>query len=296
MSCISDNKSHNNLQKGILANCANNGRFLIFNVNLGTQASELKQCLESISIDESVIMGLGKNALAILNLCVSKYREFPKMNSIVNVPATHGDLFVYIRGSEAGKVALRSLIIRQILNKCTEIQQQIDGFKYLPNNQGMGHDLTGYEDGTENPVNDDAISAVMREDGSCFVAVQQWQHNLVLFNSFSQWHKDNTIGRRLSDNKELRNAPANSHVNRSDQGTFDINADIVRRSLPWSNEQGDGLMFVAFCENLDRFEVQMRRMAGLSDGVTDALFTFSKVLKSAYFYCPAVESGKLVLK
>ena len=65
--------------------------------------------------------------------------------------------------------------------------------------------------------------------------------------------------------------------------------------MPYANEHGEGLMFIAYCENLDRFEVQMRRMAGLNDGVIDALFTFSKILNSAYFYCPAVNNNKLVL-
>ena len=37
------------------------------------------------------------------------------------------------------------------------------------------------------------------------------------------------------------------HVNCSDQGTFDIDADIVRRSMPYTNEQGEGLMFIAYC-------------------------------------------------
>lgn len=185
--------------------------------------------------------------------------------------------------------------IKQILSQGMQLQLQVDGFKYLGTPETNGHDLTGYEDGTENPSGDEAITAVQRADGSCFSALQQWQHDLEKFNTFNQNLKDNTIGRKLSDNQELSDAPASSHVHRTDQGTFEIEADIIRRSLPWSNEHGEGLMFMAFCENLDRFEVQMHRMAGLEDGITDALFTFSKILNSAYFYCPAVKNNKLVL-
>lgn len=290
-----NNIQSHNLQTGILDTGAKNGRFLIYNINSNADKSQLKNCLASLLIDKHTIIGLGKKVLDILNLSVADYREFPQLDATVDIPSTGGDLFVFIRDSQAGKVAIRSLQVKQILAQCLQLQLQVDGFKYLGSDDTNGHDLTGYEDGTENPVDGAAKSAVMRGDGSCFVAVQQWQHDLDKFNSFSQDLKDNTIGRRLSDNEELRDAPDSSHVNRSDQGTFDINADIIRRSLPWSNEHGEGLMFIAFCENLDRFEVQMRRMAGLTDGVTDALFTFSKVLNSAYFYCPAVEDNRLII-
>jgi len=272
-----------------------NGRFLIYNINSGVDNSQLKKCLSSLIVDAHLVIGFGHKALTALELSITGYREFPQLDASVEIPSTGGDLFVFIRDSEAGKVAIRYLKIKQLLSPCLHLKLQVDGFKYLGNNDSNGHDLTGYEDGTENPYGDAAISAVMRADGSCFVAVQQWQHDLAKFNTFNQDLKDNTIGRRLSDNQELDDAPASSHVNRSDQGTFDINADIIRRSLPWSNEHGEGLMFVAFCENLDRFEVQMRRMAGLNDGITDALFTFSKILNSAYFYCPAIENNRLVL-
>jgi putative iron-dependent peroxidase len=245
-------------------------------------------------MDEHLVIGLGKKLLEVLNIKVASFRQFPDLDAPVNIPATHGDLFVYIRDLEPGKVAIRSLAVMNILITLFDVQLQLNGFRYLAKPEKNGHDLTGYEDGTENPTGRDAISAVTRKDHSSFVVVQQWQHDLNKFNGFTQIHKDHTIGRSLSDNEELGDAPASSHVNRSDQGTFDINADILRRSMPFSNESGDGLMFMAYCENLDRFEVQMKRMAGLNDGIVDALFTFSQPVNSAYFYCPAVEDGHLV--
>ncbi len=286
---------NNELQPGILDEKALNGRFMIFDIKDNVNGPQFRKCLSQLVIDKRIIVGLGKKALATLNISEMEYREFPQLDAEVKIPATGGDLFVCIRDTEAGKVAMKSLQVKQVLSECMQLKLLVDGFKYLGNNETNGHDLTGYEDGTENPVGDDAVSAVMRQDGSCFVVLQQWQHDLEKFNGFSQEHKDNTIGRRLSDNVELSDAPASSHVNRSDQGTFDIDADIVRRSMPYANEHGEGLMFIAYCENLDRFEVQMRRMAGLNDGVIDALFTFSKILNSAYFYCPAVNNNKLVL-
>ncbi len=284
------------IQPAILDKSMPFGRFMIFNLTSEINLLDLKNTLYSIKFDNHIIVGFGEKLINLLGIEVKDYRQFPQLDASVVVPATHGDLFVFMRNDEPGKVALNSLPIKELLKPLFALQLQVDGFKYLGEPDGYGHDLTGYEDGTENPLGDDAVKAVVRADGSTFVQVQQWQHDLETFNGFSQQLKDHTIGRSLATNEELENAPASSHVNRADQGTFEIEADILRRSMPWANEHGEGLMFMSFCENLDRFEVQMRRMSGLTDGITDALFTFSKILNSAYFYCPPVTvNGVLML-
>ena len=43
------------------------------------------------------------------------------------------------------------------------------------------------------------------------------------------------------------------------------------------------------------FEVQLRRMVGLDDGVTDALFRFTRPVTGCAFWCPPVKKGKLDL-
>ena len=52
-------------------------------------------------------------------------------------------------------------------------------------------------------------------------------------------------------------------------------------------------MFVAFCAQLDALDAQLRRMAGLDDGVTDALFHFSQPQSGAYFWCPPMTARGL---
>ena len=65
--------------------------------------------------------------------------------------------------------------------------------------------------------------------------------------------------------------------------------------MPFAGPDGEGLMFVAFGCTLDAFEVQMRRMAGLDDGTSDALFRFSAPVTGAYYWCPPVTDGRLDL-
>jgi putative iron-dependent peroxidase len=172
----------------------------------------------------------------------------------------------------------------------------VDGFKY-----DRGLDLTGYEDGTENPKDDDAVVAAIVQgagpalDGSSFVAVQQWLHDLDHFEAMPQSARDNIIGRRLSDNAEFEDAPISAHVKRTAQESFDPEAFVVRRSMPWADVSGEGLMFVAFGKSLGAFEAQLRRMTGQEDNVIDGLFRFSRPISGSYFWCPSISDGRLEL-
>jgi putative iron-dependent peroxidase len=171
-----------------------------------------------------------------------------------------------------------------------------DGFKY-----DTGRDLSGYEDGTENPEGEAAIEAAMAQglgaglDGSSFVAVQQWVHDLDHFESLPQGERDHIIGRRLSDNEELDDAPDSAHVKRTAQESFNPEAFVLRRSMPWADAGGEGLVFVAFGKSFGAFEAQLHRMTGGEDGVIDGLFRFTRPVSGGYYWCPPVADGKLDL-
>jgi putative iron-dependent peroxidase len=70
----------------------------------------------------------------------------------------------------------------------------------------------------------------------------------------------------------------------------------MRRSMPWADGERAGLMFVAFGRSFDAFEAQLRRMVGVDDGITDAMFNFTRPLTGAYFWCPPLRNGRLDLR
>jgi putative iron-dependent peroxidase len=131
--------------------------------------------------------------------------------------------------------------------------------------------------------------------GSSFVAVQQWVHQFERFEAMTQGQRDNAIGRRRSDNVELGGAPRSAHVKRTAQENFEPEAFVLRRSMPWAEAARAGLMFVAFGASFDAFEAQLRRMLGADDGVTDALFKFTRPVTGAYYWCPGMRGGRLDL-
>jgi putative iron-dependent peroxidase len=103
------------------------------------------------------------------------------------------------------------------------------------------------------------------------------------------------MGRSLVDNVELEDVPESAHVKRTAQESFDPEAFILRRSMPWAKGDEEGLVFVAFGKSFDAYEAILRRMLGLEDGIQDALFRFSRPLTGAFYWCPPVAGGKLDL-
>ena len=128
------------------------------------------------------------------------------------------------------------------------------------------------------------------------MAVQQWVHDLARFEAMASRDRDHVFGRRQSDNEELDDAPPSAHVKRTAQESFEPEAFVLRRSMPWADAHGEGLVFVAFGSSLDAFEAQLQRMVGKDDGVADALFSFTRPTSGAYFWCPPITAGALDLR
>ena len=285
-------------QPGILERIPRAARYLSFDLRDSERVAEALQALAKAADGKTCVVGLGEPALGALGHSIEGLRPFPRyFGPGFEVPATQTALWCWLRGEDRGDLVLRSREIRRVLAGGFDIASMIDAFRY-----GTGRDLTGYEDGTENPRGKKAVHAAISDAGktgmrgSSFVAVQQWVHDLDRFNAMSAKQQDDTIGRRKRDNKELADAPASAHVKRTAQESFIPEAFVLRRSMPWADAAGAGFVFVAFGRSLDAFEAQLKRMAGAEDGIADALFTFTKPVTGAYYWCPPLRSRRLDLR
>lgn len=246
---------------------------------------------------QQLILGVGATLAKALGREVPGLRAFPLLDAAVENPSTQHALWLWLRGNERGDLLLRAQALEQAVAPALRLADSVDGFLHRG-----GHDLTGYEDGTENPVDEDAVQAAIADDeqpglkGSSFAAFQLWKHDLAYFKSLPQPDQDNIIGRRLSDNEELDDAPASAHVKRTAQESFEPEAFMVRRSVAWADARGAGLAFVALGHSFDAFEVQLRRMSGLEDGIIDGLYRFSRPLTGGYYWCPPMGEGGLDLR
>ena len=292
-------------QPGILAPLPAFGRYLDFRfADASPQPAVLRSALARLASEvdgASAVVGVGASLAAVLQARVPGLRELKDFSTpALPLPSTPGPLWIWLRGEAPGPLLAATRRIERALAPAFVLADAVEAFRHGRGPHGHGLDLTGYEDGIENPVDEAAEAAALAAGdglaGSSFVAVQRWQHDFRAFDAMAPAEQDDCIGRRLADSEELDDAPESAHVKRTAQEDFEPEAFVVRRSMPWVRGLHSGLVFVAFGHSLDAFEAQLQRMTGHDDGITDALFSFSRPVTSAAFWCPPLREGRLDLR
>ena len=278
-------------QPGILAPVPPCGLSLTFRLALEADPRPALARLRDGFDPAGGVIAFGEPLVRALGASVPGLRGFPSLaGPACSVPATQSALWCFLRGDDRGALFDAGEGLKALLGGAFALDEALDTFLYAG-----GRDLSGYEDGTENPQDAAAAEAALAGGGSSFVAVQRWEHDLAHFRAHAPAERDDIIGRRREDNEELDDAPASAHVKRSAQESFEPPAFMLRRSMPWSNADRHGLLFIAYGADLDRYERVLRRMAGIEDGIVDALFSFSRPQSGGYYWCPPVKAGRLDL-
>lgn len=285
-------------QAGILDPIPAHGRYLTCQLRVGVDPRVVLKRLASQADGSATVVGLGASLVRELGAQVPGLKAFTGIDGArIKLPATPTDLLLWLRGTDRGELLIRSRHLETLLAPAFDVTDITDAF-----NHNQGRDLTGYEDGTENPQGDEAWSVALLPPeagelaGSSFAAVQRWHHHMSRFEAMPRQQQDHTIGRERDSNEEIDDAPASAHVKRTAQESFDPEAFVLRRSMPWAQANEGGLVFAAFGRSFDAFEAQLRRMSGAEDGITDALFSFSEPETGAYFWCPPVRDGLIDLR
>jgi putative iron-dependent peroxidase len=285
-------------QPGILEPIPPLARYLIFARNPNEHPAQTLQALARAVDGVQVVAGLGASTVQALDATIPGLRPFPVIvHSGIDIPSTPAGLWLWLRGEDRGDLVQATRRFRKLLAPAFQLTQVVDAFRWR-----TALDLTGYEDGTENPTGEEAVATACVQgqgeglDGSSFVATQQWLHDLDFFESLPPQAQDFVFGRRKSDNEEIEDAPPSAHIKRTAQEDFEPEAFVLRRSMPWADSDREGFFFVAFGHSFYAFEAQLKRMAGVDDGIVDAIFTYSRPLTGAYFWCPPMRNGQLDLR
>ena len=211
-------------------------------------------------------------------------------------PATPGDLLFHIRAETLDVCfELASRILKSMAGAVTVVDE-VHGFQFFDN-----RDLLGFVDGTENPDGAKAVSAtaIGEEDpefeGSCYVHVQKYVHDMPSWESLSGSEQERVIGRTKLDDIELDDdeKPANSHVAlnviTADDGT---ELKIVRRNMPFGEVgKGEyGTYFIGYSRTPRVTERMLRNMfLGDPPGNTDRILDFSTAETGGLFFSPTVD-------
>jgi putative iron-dependent peroxidase len=111
---------------------------------------------------EAMVVGLGRSLTLALGANIEQLRVFPASSTHVDVPSTPVALWCWLRGDDRGDIVSRSMVIEHALRPHLTLAQAIDAFRYK-----TGLDLTGYEDGTENPRDAAALdTAILQNAGA----------------------------------------------------------------------------------------------------------------------------------
>ena len=243
----------------------------------------------------SCIMGFGSDAWDRLfgkprPSDLHPFREIKGQHHAVSTP---GDMLFHIRAMRMDLCFELAAQIVARLGDAVATADEVHGFKYFD-----ARDLLGFVDGTENPVDQDAIDAAIIGDedptfaGGSYVIVQKYLHDLKAWNTVPVEQQENIIGRaKLSDIEQADVAKApyahNVLTNIEKDGE---QLQIVRDNMPFGDaSQGEfGTYFIGYARSPDRIEQMLTNMfVGLPPGNYDRLLDFSKAVTGSLFFVPS---------
>jgi putative iron-dependent peroxidase len=208
------------------------------------------------------------------------------------MPATQHDVWLWLHAHGPDNVFDIARLAARELGGCAQVVCEQPSFTYQ-----SSQDLTGFEDGTENPPVDEApavatIPAGRPCAGGSIVLLQRWVHDLDGFEALELADRELVFGRTLQGSVELdatRQSPR-AHISRvvieDDEGE---ELQVFRRSTAFGGVQEHGLMFLAFSADRARVQRMLERMAGIGDGVRDRLTEFSTPVTGAWYVTPPLD-------
>lgn len=208
------------------------------------------------------------------------------------MPATQHDLWLWVAGHAYHTVFDVTREAIEALAPVAHIASEVVGWTYKES-----RDLTGFIDGTENPPLSEAPEVVLIPDGlsgagGSVVLIQKWTHDVVAFESLSIGEQEKVIGRTKKTSTELDEEVRGpqSHVSRTVIEVDGVEQHIFRRNTPFGTATEHGTMFIGFSCEQQRLARMLNRMAGVEDGIRDALTRYTTAVSGAYYFVPSVEA------
>lgn len=207
------------------------------------------------------------------------------------MPATQADVWLWVAGASYDVVFdLGRAAVKHLATSATLVRE-LEGWSYR-----HSRDLTGFEDGTENPALLIAPSIATVPDGSpgaggSVLLFQQWVHQTAAWEALSEEAQERVMGRTKPDSIEFpaNVMPADAHVARNTVERDGVERKIFRRNTAYGNVSEHGTLFVGFACDQWRLDRMLRNMAGTDDGLRDALTRFTTPKTGGYYFVPSLQ-------
>jgi putative iron-dependent peroxidase len=208
------------------------------------------------------------------------------------MPASQADVWVWFAAAAYDIVFdLGHATVEELAGVATLVREQT-GWSYR-----HSRDLTGFEDGTENPTLYEAPEIALIADGApgaggSVLLFQQWRHDAVAWNALPQPAQEKIIGRTKPESTEFADdaMPRDSHVARTKVHRGGEELKIFRRNVPYGTVSEHGTLFIGFSAEQGRMQRMLEQMAGADGGPRDALTRFSTPLTGAYYFVPSIQA------
>lgn len=282
--------------------------FLVVTINSGKEneatvrgvCADLSSLLRAVGFRDldgrlSCVMAFGSDAWGRL-FGVPRPKDlhpFREIRGVHHAVATAGDILFHIRATRMDLCFELAAQIMSRLGSTVTTVDEVHGFKYFDD-----RDLIGFVDGTENPVDQDAIDATIIGDedktfaGGSYVVVQKYLHDLTRWHQVPVHEQENIIGRaKLSDieQDDAAKAPYAHNVLTTiiEDGE---QLEIVRDNMPFGEiGKGEfGTYFIGYARSPHRIEKMLENMfIGQPPGNYDRLLDFSRAVTGALFFVPS---------
>ena len=283
-------------QPGIFALGSRAHQHLYFSVN---DQSMLKAALGSVfelvtSVrGVNVVVGLRPTLARQLDATsvAAELDDFATMSANgISIPAEQHDLWVWVHGPSPDVCFDATSEVLVALQPHATLDREQSAFTYRDS-----RDLSGFEDGTENPPLHEAASLLTNTGFplATVALVQIWDHDLTTVKQLDPDQYETLIGRTLNDSIELDppQLTDRSHISRvviEDEDGEEL--EIFRRSTPFGNQEEHGLVFVGFAPDYQRMLVMLENMIGADDAIVDHVTDFSTCAGSGWYVVLPVES------
>jgi putative iron-dependent peroxidase len=208
-------------------------------------------------------------------------------------PSTPGDLLFHIRAERVDLCfELAAQIMARFVDNVTPLDE-VHGFRYFDD-----RDLTGFVDGTENPIGEESLAATIVGDedpqfaGGSYVMVQKYLHDHLRWIKLPTETQEGIIGRTKLDDIELDDAAKPSYAHNELTKLVENGEEIKirRHNMPFGQVSGGnaGTYFIGYARSPRPLEVMLERMVvGNPPGNYDRLLDFTRPVSGTLFFAPS---------
>ncbi len=206
--------------------------------------------------------------------------------------STPGDVLFHIRAERTDLCFELAAQIMSALGDAVTVEDEVHAFRYFDN-----RDLLGFVDGTENPVDSEALEAVLVRDddpalvNGSYVIVQKYLHDLTGWNALHTEVQERIIGRTKVSDIELPDGvkPTSAHnaLNTIVEDGVEIKIFRANGIFGRPGQSEFGTYFIGYARSPSTIEKMLQNMfIGSPPGNYDRILDFSRAVTGSLFFTP----------